>query len=138
MAKLTNYQLSLDNSTWIDVNTLYGQNGLPDRVSDAQAIISASLYNLFNCVPGQRARTFEPTYGSYWLQFIHEPISDITAAKMEIFMLSSIKKWEPRIVLDTANSSITANTNIPGYVVRIAFSIPSISSPQQVQFQVQL
>ena len=89
-------------------------------------------------MPGQRGRIFEPTYGSLWLQFIHEPIVDLTAAKMEIFMLSAIKKWEPRIVVDTKLSGITADTNVPGYRVRIAFSIPGISTPQQIQFQVQL
>ena len=136
--KLTNFQKSLDNATWIDVNTNFGKNNLPDRLADAQAVITSSLYNLLNCIPGQRSRTFEPTYGSSWLQYLQEPISDLTAAKMEISMLYSIEKWEPRIEIDKSNTLIEANTNIPGYVVRIAFSMPGLSTPQQIQFQVQL
>lgn len=136
MPQLTNYQLSLEGARWIDVNTQYGLNNLPDRLSDDQAIVYSSLYNLFNCVPGQRARTFQPTYGSIWLQFIHEPISSLTAQKMEIFMIKAIQKWEPRIKVDLTRSSVIEDTNIPGYRVRISYTMPGSSSSQQVNFDV--
>ena len=123
MATPTAYQLSVDNALWVDVNSQYTLNSLPDRVTDARAIITSSLYNLFNCMPGQRARIFQPTYGSLWLQFLQEPISDLTAQKMYIYMLTAIKKWEPRITVDTQNTFIEANESLPGYVVRIAFSM---------------
>jgi phage baseplate assembly protein W len=136
MATLTQYQLSLNNAIWIDVNSQISINNLPDRVPDAIAIWNSSLFNLFNCYPGQRARTFQPRYGSFWLQFLQEPIGPATAAKMQIFMIQAIKEWEPRISLDMNNTSITADTMIPGYVVRIAFSMPGLSVPQQLQFTV--
>jgi phage baseplate assembly protein W len=134
--KIKNYKLNLDNALWVDVNTRLGQNNLPDRIADSTAIIHSSLFNLFNCAPGQRGRTFQPEYGSLWMSFIHEPISDITAAKMQMFMIDSVKRWEPRIELDLDRSSIVANTNIPGYEVRLSFSLPNMSSDQQVQFEV--
>lgn len=132
----TQSQLNLNNAVWIDVNTQITLNNLPDRLPDSEAIIRSSLFNLFNCVPGQRGRTFQPEYGSMWLQFIHEPISDATAVKMEMFMIQAIDRWEPRITLDRFNTSITPDTSIPGYVVRIAFSMPGLSAPVQLQFQV--
>jgi len=132
----TVYQLDLQNATWIDVNTRFTLNNLPDRLSDGLAIVKSSLYNLFNCIPGQRARTFQPTYGSIWLHFLQEPICDATSMKMETFMIKSIEQWEPRITIDLARTSITPDTSIPGYLVRIAFFLPNVPNLQQLEFQV--
>lgn len=136
MVATTNYQTQLTDALWVDVNTDFTQNNLPDRLPDGLAIVKSSLRNLFNCVPGQRARTFQPTYGSIWLQFIHEPICDMTAQKMETFMVQAIEKWEPRITLDLTNTAIVPDTNIPGYRVRIAFVMPNVPGLQQLAFQV--
>ncbi len=134
MVAPTNYQLGLSNAIWIDINTQYSLNNLPDRIPDTQAVVNSSLYNLFNCQPGERGRTFQPEYGSRWRQFIHEPICDATAAKMEIFMVEAIRRWEPRITIDPTYTSITPDTSIPGYVVRIAFTMPGLTVPTQLQF----
>ena len=136
MATPTNYQLSVATALWVDVNTQYTLNSLPDRVVDAKAIIVSSLFNLFNCMPGQRARIFQPSYGSLWLQFLQEPISPITAQKMYIYMLKAIKQWEPRITVDDANTYIQPDMSVPGYIVRIAFAMSGASDSQQLQFQV--
>jgi len=132
----TNYQLQLQDAIWIDVNPRFTVDTLPDRLADGLAIVKASLFNLFNCVPGQRARTFQPTYGSIWLQFLQEPICDMTAVKMETFMITSIEKWEPRVSLDLSNTQINPDMSIPGYVVRMAFFLPNIPNLQQLQFEV--
>lgn len=134
--RVTNYQLKLAGATWIDVNTNFGLDSLPDRLPNQLAITNCSLYNLLNCAPGQRSRTFQPTYGSLWLAFIHEPILDNTAAKMESMMIDSIEQWVPQIILDHAGTKIQADTGIPGYRVRIAFSTPFVNDPQQVKFEV--
>ena len=133
---VTNYKFVLEDATWVDVNSRFTLDRLPDRVSDDLAIAHSSLYNLFNCVPGERARTFQPEYGSRWRQFIHEPIGDMTAAKMQLFMFESIRRWEPRITVDLQDSSIEANFNLPGYVVRLAFYMPNLAKKQQIQFEV--
>ena len=134
--KVSGYQLKLEGATWIDVNTQFTIDNLPDRVPNQLAIVNCSLYNLLNCAPGQRARTFQPTYGSMWLAFIHEPILDITAAKMESMMLDSIEQWVPQIQIDPSGTNIQADTSIPGYRVRISFSTPFANDPQQVKFEV--
>jgi len=135
---LTNYQLSLQNAKFIDVNTQYGLNNKPDRLPDGQAITNASLFNLFNCMPGQRARTFQPEYGSQWLQFLHEQPGPTTAMKMELFMVSAIKRWEPRINLDTNRTQIIYAADLPGYVVNIVYSLPQSLSSSQIQFNLPL
>jgi phage baseplate assembly protein W len=123
---------SLANAIWIDANPKYGLDTLPDRLPDAQAI-NCSLYNLFNCAPGQRSRIFQPTYGSLWLSFIHEPINDITAMKMQVYMIDAIKQWEPRIELDLRNTGITPDLKLPGYIVRVAFA--SNTGQHSINFQ---
>lgn len=136
--KVTQYQIKLEGAQWIDVNTNFTVDSLPDRLPDQLAIINSSLYNLLNCVPGQRSRIFQPTYGSQWMQFIHEPISDLTAKKMEILMIQSIRKWVPQIQLDTSSTRIDVDFSLPGYKVRIAFTTPFSSSSQQIKFDVNL
>lgn len=132
----TLYQTQLADALWVDVNTNYGLNTLPDRVPDDLAIVKSSLFNLFNCTPGQRSRTFQPTYGSYWLQFLQEPLCDMTAMKMETFMIQAIQRWEPRIKIDLSSTSIKPVPELPGYTVRIAFVMPNVPGSQQLQFSV--
>jgi phage baseplate assembly protein W len=129
---------SLENASWVDVNTNFTQNNKSDRLADSLAIEEASLYNLFNCMPGQRARTFQPEYGSMWYHFLQEPLLDITAAKMQLFTIEAIERWEPRIILDTALTYIKAELALPGYVVNIAYYLPNETTPKQLQFQVKL
>jgi hypothetical protein len=136
--RVSNYQLRLDDAAWIDVNPEFTQNGLPDRLPNALAVQHCYLYNLLNCIPGQRARIFEPTYGSMWMGFIHEPITDLTAAKMESMMVQSIDKWIPQIDLDRNNTRILADTGLPGYRVRLSFFSPFSTGSQQIQFEVKL
>ena len=120
------------------MNSSYTINNLPDRVPDELSITQSSLFNLLNCMPGQRGRIFEPTYGSMWMQFLEEPICVLTAQKMRILMIQSIEKWVPQITVDLMNSGIKPDLQIPGYLVTIAFTTPFTPQPQQVAFQLQL
>lgn len=116
----TNAQVSLAGATFIDVNTMYTQNTLPDRVPDALCIQAGSLFNLFNCPIGARSRIGEPEYGSMWYQFLQEPVDDITSGNMRIAMIQAIQRWEPRIQLDLSNTYIIPDVTLPGYRVRIS------------------
>lgn len=129
----TAYQLSLNSASWIDMNSRFTKDNLPDRLPDDLAIVN-SLYNLFNCAVGQRGKIFQPEYGSEWLAYLQEPIDQITASKMRISMIQSIARWEPRITLDYSRTSITAVPQLPGYAVRI-YGINNITkAPLDIQF----
>lgn len=131
---VTNYMISLSGAVWVDVNTNFTQNALPDRLPDTLSITYASLFNLFNCTPGERGRIFQPRYGSLWYQFLQEPIDDITSGNMRIAMIQAIGRWEPRIKLDYSGTSITADTTVPGYYVRIAGFDTVTGDPINIQF----
>jgi phage baseplate assembly protein W len=121
-AQISNYQLSLTGATWVDVNSQFTVNNLPDRLPDVLAI-NNSIYNILNCPIGARSRIFQPEYGSLWYQFLQEPLDQTTANKMQVAMIQALGRWEPRITIDNSNSYVTPNLSLPGYQVRIAFSL---------------
>ncbi len=131
---ITPYQLSLQGATWVDVNTNFTVNNLPDRLPDHLAISLSSLFNLFNCPIGARGKIFQPEYGSEWYYFLQEPIDGITAAKMRIAMIQAIARWEPRIALDYSRTKILADPTLPGYQVIIAGIDTLTKAPITAQF----
>ncbi|MGD0511397.1 MAG: GPW/gp25 family protein [Candidatus Micrarchaeaceae archaeon] len=136
MAAISNFQISLQGATWVDFNTLYTANNLPDRLPDTLAITYGSLVNLFNCSIGQRSRIFQPQYGMLWLEFLQEPIDQITANKMQMGMLQALAKWEPRIQVNMGSSYVTPDLTLPGYQVGIYFTMPLTSQRQAMTFAV--
>ena len=134
---LTNYQLSLQNAAWIDANSRFTTDNLPDRLPNVLAVTN-SLWNLFNCPIGARGKIFQPEYGSEWHKFLQEPIDDMTAATMRVSMFQSITRWEPRIALDYANTTIVAKPELPGYVITIAGVLIITNQPFKMQFREQL
>lgn len=120
---LTNYEVALQNAIYIDVNTLLSVNKNPDRLPDALSVSDCSLINLLNCPIGGRGRTFEPTYGTIHYQLLQEPIDQHTADSINIGLLQAIQKWEPRITVDRSNTWVQPNTTLPGYIIRLTFSV---------------
>jgi phage baseplate assembly protein W len=137
MASPTQFQLALSGATWIDSNSQYTQNMLPDRIPDELAISNA-LGNLFNCAVGERGKIFQPTYGSDWKLLLQEPIDTSTSNRMFIALVQSIALWEPRIALDYANTFVTPDLSIPGYNVQVSGIDTITKSPFTIQFQEQV
>lgn len=127
---------TLQGAVWVDVNTRFRINPLPDRLPDAAAIVYGSLYNLFNCPVGTRGRIFEPTYGAALYEFLQEPISETTSTGIKMALIQSLATWEPRIQLITGQCSVIPDQNLPGYKVRLVFKIlqGSDTSPKSVSF----
>lgn len=134
--QITNYQISLNGSTWRDVSSKFTQDAYPDMLPDDLAIQN-SLYNLFNCPIGARGRIFEPEYGSLWYQYLNEPIDIMTANSMWVSMIQAISRWEPRITLDNSGTSIVPDLTIPGYVVTIKGTDPISSQSISISFTAQ-
>lgn len=134
MATPTPYQLSLYGATWVDINTLVSQDNLPDRLPDQLSITNSSLRNLLTTRIGERGKIFQPEYGSEWYTYLQEPLDDVTATKMQITLIQAIARWEPRIVLDYANTYIQPNYDLPGYFVHIAGMDTLSKAPILVQF----
>lgn len=131
---LTQYQLSLAGAQWVDVNTRFTQDNLPDRIPDTISIIYSSIYNLFNCSVGERGKIFQPEYGSEWKFFLQEPIDERTASLMRIAMIQAIRRWEPRLELNQGLTTIVAEPTLPGYRVNIVGSDKLTKAPINIRF----
>jgi phage baseplate assembly protein W len=105
---------------WIDVNTNFGEDTDPDLVIDIEAI-NNSLFNLMTCPIG--SRPFEREYGSDLIQALFEPADSQTAQFLDLTLFQAIRRWEPRIELDRARSSIRESSDGQGFDVTIAYTV---------------
>ena len=128
--------LSIAKATWIDVNSLVTLNGLPDRLPDEQSIMICSLYNLLACPIGGRARTFQPTYGTVLYELLQEPLDDASATSIRIGLIQAIGKWEPRIQLDYTQTWVVPDYNLPGYHIKLTFSLLLTGNTYSQEFEV--
>jgi phage baseplate assembly protein W len=135
MAQATQYQLSLNGATWIDVNSQFTVNAMPDRLPNVLAV-SNSIYNLLNSPLGSRSRIFQPEYGASLYQFIQEPLDQSTANKIRIGFIQALARWEPRITLDMANCYVNANFTTVGYDVGIAYVLNLNLQPASMAFSI--
>lgn len=134
MTQPTGYQLDVGvGATWIDVNSQFTVDSNPDRLPDVLAVAN-SIYNLLNSPLGSRSRIFQPEYGASLYQFIQEPLDDSTAKKIRIGFIQAIARWEPRVTIDMANSSVTPNTSTFGYDVVISYSLNLNAKPSSISF----
>jgi phage baseplate assembly protein W len=121
-----------------DINPQYTQGNLVDRLSGDRAITESALYNLLNTNPGDYSRIFNADIGSFWRKYLQEPISDVTAAKIQLEILESVTKWLPTITLVRRSSMVVADMRLPGYYVKIVYTSPTSPEEQEVSFSVPL
>jgi phage baseplate assembly protein W len=95
-------------------------NGKPELLPDAHAI-NNSLNNLFGCPVGSRGKIFEPTYGTYLYDLLHEPLDDRSAFKIRASLIQSIEKWEPRIRIVHSGTYVQPSYSLTGYQIRVQY-----------------
>ncbi|QBQ74644.1 baseplate assembly protein [Burkholderia phage BcepSauron] len=131
MSTPTAYQLSTVDAVWVDASSKFTMDGNPDLLPDVLAV-NNSLYNLFSCQIGARARIFQPEYGAALLTFLQEPLDQGTADKIQVAFIQAIARWEPRIKLDFSNTWVRPDYTLPGYQIRIAYALNLNLSTQGV------
>ncbi|EMI5828520.1 TPA: GPW/gp25 family protein [Escherichia coli] len=122
MTTPTAYQLDTRGAVWVDASSKFTLDTNPDLLPDVLAI-NNSLYNLFSCQIGARARIFQPEYGASLLTYLQEPIDQNTADKIQVGFIQAIARWEPRIQLDMSNTWVKPDMSLPGYQIRIAYNL---------------
>lgn len=93
-------------------------------VFDIQSVYQ-SLYNLFNTRVGERL--FLPEFGFPLDDYLFEVIDDATAFSIYSVVVSTITRWETRIVLDTFNTKVTADPDNNKYDLFLVFQMVGIS-----------
>ena len=83
--------------------------------------INQALFTLFNTKLGERL--FLPEYGIDLEAILFMPIDDATTLYIEQKIVEAISRWEPRVVLDYSNTSITPYEDDNRYDIVLAFRI---------------
>lgn len=107
---------------WLDINTRLGEGFNQDLLPNVLAI-NNSIYNLFRCPIGARGPIFQPEYGTSLIRLLHEPLDYITAHKIRMVSIQAIQRWEPRVDVDVARSTVQPDFNLPGFNVSIVYTI---------------
>ena len=86
------------------------------RLYDAQAV-STSIRNLLQTNRGERL--YQPNIGSDIRKILFEPMSDIAAKSLQLYIHETIEQYEPRIkIVDTM---VIANYASDGYDITIYY-----------------
>lgn len=71
----------------------------------------------------KNTRLFLPEFGSELEAILFEPMDDITSNKLFDYVIEAIERWEPRVKLDLARSSVTPNYTHHTYKVVLTFNV---------------
>lgn len=63
-------------------------------------LIEAGINQILNTIPGERR--MRPDFGSYLRKHVFDPHDPILYAEMEREVIDAVRKWEPRVVLESA------------------------------------
>ena len=110
------------NATYSDLNRFFGQEGAPDLLFDKQAI-SQALFNIFQTLVGEAGPIFEPEFGSILPQLLQQPLDEITAFEIRAATIQAAQRWEPRIEVDSSQTSVIVDQVSPGYQVYLVYRI---------------
>lgn len=101
------------------------QYGLNSIVQSIQNIISTPIGSRF----------FEPEFGSRIPEMLFEIQDDTTEIMIINEAYASIQRWEPRVQIDFANSSVTADYDHHTYEMIIAFHVRGLqASEDSIQY----
>jgi len=80
-----------------------GGRGLFDVKSGIE-LIKGNIIQILGTRRGQRVML--PEFGSRILEFINEPLDEITCALLRFELIQAIQRWEPRIILDKKRTAV--------------------------------
>jgi phage baseplate assembly protein W len=89
---------------------------------DEKAIIDG-INNIFSWRRGERI--LNPEFGINFLEYLYEPINNITAQTIVNDIKLALQLYEPRIVVNKVH--VVSNEDKNEYNITIAYSIPAIS-----------
>lgn len=126
LSKLKNQQESTNN-TWlykdITLDMKYDSQKKDVLASKDELAIRNSLFNLFNTRPGQNFLI--PKYGLQLSRNLFEPMSVEKGNFIGERILSTIEKFEPRVLVESV--SVEVNIDDLEYIITIRVFVPSIN-----------
>lgn len=102
----------------------------PTKKPEVVDIVSVqqSLLNLIFTRPGQRP--FDPDYGIDFDSMLFDLADDTTAVSVFNDIVSKVKRYEPRVVLSTSLTDVTADLDNNRIDVKLVFEIVGLEGTQ--------
>lgn len=98
--------------------------------------IKQSLDNLFNTPYG--SRSFQPTYGNTFYYLLGELITEETAQDIYYRAINDVERHEPRVKLDTYNSSVLPVPDQNLYKLTLVFTVSGLGSNDRFSYEIKL
>ena len=125
------------NTTYVDLNPRPSSNSHGDLITDRAAIMIGSIANLIQCWKGDRGRIGRPEYFARTYDLLQEPIDERTASIIQMSLIQSIQKHEPRIRLIESRTGVKPEPRLPGYLIVVTFEIRGLNETHTARYQVQ-
>lgn len=106
--------------TWIDVQARVGLDNVGALAYDVEAVRN-SVKNILMTPIG--TRPYEREYGSWLHHYLQEPLTLTTVESCRTSLIESIKRWEPRIQIDTSKTVMELLRQDPGFRLTLFYKI---------------
>lgn len=83
-----------------------------------------SIFNLFNTLPGQKI--LNPLFGLNLVQYLFQPLDEVTANLIGNKILEGITTFEPRVNIENIN--VVVDEPNAQYIITLVLSIPTIKT----------
>lgn len=104
---------------FVDVNTRFGLNTKSELLTNTDAI-NNEIANVLSIHVGEY--WWEPTFGTNLASYLHEPVDQITAAKIRAEVINIIPFWIPYIEL-TGNTSVIPDEEDAGFNLYVEYFV---------------
>jgi len=94
---------------------------LESQIVEDSEVIYQSIYNLLSTKPGERL--FRPHLGLDLDDWLFEIMNEDAISIIKNQLINSLKRFEPRVVLDIPNTKIVPHPEKHSYEIDISFSI---------------
>lgn len=83
--------------------------GFFEFTGDLRALVRASIHQILGTRIG--ARVMLPEFGSRIWELLMEPIDSITVSLARVYTIEAVKRWEPRVILNSVEVEINPDYN---------------------------
>lgn len=131
------FRLSEVRSSLIDLNPEFGNPGEPMLLYGLE-VIRASLRRLFVSHIGSKSKIFDFSYGCSAVDFLQDPMDDLTAMKIKVSFQDAVLRHEPRVSIQIAELQVYASYELPGYYVYVPYTVKGLNLYDPYRFSVRV
>jgi phage baseplate assembly protein W len=110
-----------------------------NQFTPTQKVLVEDLDSIYQSISSilstpKNTRLFLPEFGSEIEAILFEPMDEITTNRLYDYIIEAIERWEPRVRLDLAKSSVVANYEQHTYNVVLNFVVLGLDDNLMYQY----